>query len=538
MFKNREIRLFLIFTTLLISTNILCEVSAPKPCEETINQKKNSKQKWPEICNKYKNSVVQVLSFINVFNLSDPSKTGSEQFVGSGSGFFISDDGYMLTNFHVVNEAPVIKVRIPALGEQNFDAEIIGCNPKKDFALLKLSDSSLKTVKEFLKIDKLTYFDLGDSDKVVESDKVMTLGYPLGQRNLKSSIGNVSGRESLGETGECIQTTTPINPGNSGGPFVDETGKIVGIATLKILNTDGIAYFIPVNMIKIDLDTLYDKKVIKKPTLGIQFHSTTEETLKFLEVPNDGGVYICNVLEKSLAENAGLKKGDVIYTLNDLKVDRYGYIHPSWREAKLSIPDFIAHLKIGEIAKFKIYRNKQELEINIQIPDEEPFAIQSFYPWLEEAPDYERIGGIVVVQLTLNHISALAQAISQSGVGDYSAVLKYSKPKKRFTPRILITTIYPGSVASDVQFSVDDVIVKKVNGIKVKTIDDFRTAVLAGCKDNPDYLTIENEGGTFVALPVQKLIDEEDELTTKNYLDDSRLVAQLAEIYDKHTVTN
>jgi len=99
----------------------------------------DTKIKWPDICSKYKNSVVQIYSYVNVFNLSDPSKTGSEQYIVAGTGFFISDDGYLLTNFHVISEAPVVEVRFPALGDQSFEVKIVGCFPEKDFALLKIN---------------------------------------------------------------------------------------------------------------------------------------------------------------------------------------------------------------------------------------------------------------------------------------------------------------------------------------------------------------------------------------------------------------
>lgn len=511
-----------------LSTHIECrDAKKINELEQTANSQEkieSTKKSWADICEKYKNATVQIISFINVFNLNNPSKTGAERYAAFGSGFFIDKEGHLLTNYHVVDEAPVIKIRIPSLGDQNFDVDVekIGCYPQKDFALLKLTDESLNQIKTLLKVDELPFFELGDSDALNDSQKVMCLGFPLAQRNLKTSIGNISGRESLGDVGECAQTTAPINPGNSGGPFVDADGKVIGIATLKIPNADGIGYLIPINAIKVEMDNLKQGKLIKKVSLGVHIQPTTEDSLKYLGNPTDGGVYVTDVEPKSLADNVGIKKGDIIYEIDGLKIDRYGYITPSWREAKINLPDYLSQLKIESTVSVVIYRNGEKITYQPQLCNDERFAINEFYPWLENAPEYERIGGLVVVQLTLNHLM-------QNIKNDLHSALKYSKFKNRIKPRIVITQIYPDSVASDAKFQTDDSIIHKVNGYKVKTIDEFRQAVLDGCTENPEYLTIETKGGWFAAIPLKELIEEEEMVTQINYLEESELVKQVAE---------
>lgn len=486
----------------------------------------NVKVSWPEICTKYKNSVVQIYSYVNVFNLANPSKTGNKQYVICGTGFFISEDGYLLTNFHVIKEAPVVELRLPSAGDKGFEAENLGCYPEKDIALLKIKKSSLENLKKLLNIDKITPFELGDSDKLSEAQKVMCLGYPLGQKNLKISIGNISGRESMGTIGECAQTTTPINHGNSGGPFLNENGKVVGIATLKFENTDGIGYFIPINTVKTVLEDLQTKKILKKIQLGLSIQPTTEETLNYLGNPTDGGVYVFEVEAKSLAETSGLQKGDVIYEIDGFKIDRYGFISPSWREAKISIYDYIFQLKMGSNVSLTVYRNGKKLLIQAQLEDNDAFAIKEFHPWLEEAPDFERIGGIVVSQFTLNH---LQQFINNDCCT--KKMLKYTKPKHKLEPRIAISCVYPGSVALNYQLQDFNSIISKVNDIEVRTVQDFRDAVLKGNVQNSAYLTIETEDGCFAAIPLIDLVNEESMISQTNYLPESNLVNQLIQKY-------
>ena len=179
-----------------------------------------------------------------------------------GSGFFINEHGEILTNFHVIDQSIVTYIQIPSLGKDRFAVEFIGANPEKDFAKLRLTPEALEEIKQKLNVQTLPYLTLGDSDTLSEAQEIMALGYPLGAENLKVSIGRFAGREST-DIGECIQTTTPINLGNSGGPFLDYSGNVVGIATLKstAVDIEGIAYLIPINNITVMMAQLNNQNI-------------------------------------------------------------------------------------------------------------------------------------------------------------------------------------------------------------------------------------------------------------------------------------
>src|SRR5579862_396723 len=215
----RFTRYFLILSlvsgTILQATSfqeILQEIAVERANIPAYTQKtRGEKIDWSDICSNAKDAVVQIFSYTNEYPIFTPYKTPDRS--GScGTGFLISDDGYMLTNFHVIDQAVVICVQFPSLGKDNFQAELVGGCPDRDIALLRLMPHALNKVKALMGVESLPHLVLGDSDVLGHGDEVLVLGYPLGMENLKSSIGDYSGKESL-SIGECIQTSAPINPG-------------------------------------------------------------------------------------------------------------------------------------------------------------------------------------------------------------------------------------------------------------------------------------------------------------------------------------
>src|SRR5688572_13422874 len=148
-----------------------------------------SRQQWPAVCNKAKDAVVQVIAYTNAPQIFAPFRT-PERGGGRGSGFLISTDGYILTNYHVVDEAVFLCVRFPGIGKDIFQVELIGCCPDRDVALLRLAPEAIEKIKTLLNVETLPFLDLGYSDALDHGEQVLILGYPLGMENLKSSIGD------------------------------------------------------------------------------------------------------------------------------------------------------------------------------------------------------------------------------------------------------------------------------------------------------------------------------------------------------------
>lgn len=482
---------------------------------------RDSAQSWSSIINASRNAVVHVVSYLSKYPVYAPYQPPQPSGKVGGSGFFISSDGHLLTNFHVIDDAVKICIRIPSLGKEEFEVDLVGCCPQLDVALLKLSDKARKRMLDKLNVQELSYVSFGDSDAINESQKLMILGYPLNQDNLKSSIGICSGRT----TGDFIQTTAPMNPGNSGGPCFDRCGSVIGICVSKIadVTTEGVAYLIPINTVKAILSSLYNSRIIRPPYWGLVAIPTTMHILASLDNPVDGGLYVAEVKKGSLAEEHGVLKGDVIYEIDGKKIDYDGYINVPWHKDKVCVGDYLSRLEIGAVVSCVFYRDGERYETSVTLEPSDKFSIDWYYPWYQEPLDFEVFGAMVIVPMTMN----LLTLFDSSSVDD-SFLAKYRDPENRLEPRIIISIIFPTSQFEHVKTLRDgDRVIQKVNGQYVKTLSDFRAAVKQA--KGAEFLTIECEGGSFLAFPVTQLIEEELLLSRQYAYPLSSLVQELAQ---------
>ena len=221
--------------------------------------------------NKFDLTIVRVRVHKLDFNWLEPFNKNSS-YESIGTGFFINKEGYLLTNFHVVNKGIKVFIQIPQIGSKTYDCDIISVYPKLDIALLKVQD--YKTEK---------YLELGNSDKILKGQFALAIGYPLGQNKIKITSGIVSGIQD----GD-IQTDSPINKGNSGGPLLDKDNKVIGVNYAGYDDAQNIGYAIPVNYIKLVLDDMYKNNLINFPILGAIFNNTNELMFKLTKLCKEG----------------------------------------------------------------------------------------------------------------------------------------------------------------------------------------------------------------------------------------------------------
>lgn len=482
-------------------------------------QKIRATMQWRTIQKKAKNAVVQVFVDSAYFNWEEPYRA-PEQNRLRGSGFFINDKGYILTNFHVVDEATSIKIQMPSLGKERFIVDIVGVCPQVDIALLKVNDHALKKIKD--KIGEINFLSFGDSDTVVRTQELLSLGYPLGQEKLKSTSGIVSGRERLwGES--YIQITVPVNEGSSGGPMLNNAGRVVGMSTATITEAQNVGYIVPINDIKHIVKELYDKKLLRRPQLGCVFSMANDEMISYLGNPGKGGVYVVKAHKGSLIEKAGIKQGDMIYKINDYPIDRYGEVTVPWSEDTVQIGDLLSRFKEKEKIHLLLYRKGEKMEVNIDFVPTEPLPIRVIYPEFEQ-PDYEMFGGIIIMELRLNHIAHFKEK------NPY--LITYLSRKKQYKPKLLVTYIFPGSQAKQARTINAGTLIKKVNDKKVRTLKGLREALKGGLKQsdkntNERYLTLKSTKGFLTVLSLDKVLRDEDRLAKMYMYDKSKLYENL-----------
>lgn len=474
---------------------------------------------WLDVQRQVKDTVIQVFSQVCDFNWLEPYKT-PEQGEGRGSGFFINENGDIITNYHVVAQASAVQVQIPTFGHEQFDVKIIGVSPDRDIALLTLTKEAKEKIIK--KLGKIPYLTLGDSDKILRSQEVLALGYPLGQTRLKSTLGIVSGRERLGIFG-YIQITAALNHGNSGGPALNSNGEVIGINARGVLDAQNVGYIIPIDEVKSALKDLYKVELLRRPTLGCLFTIASSELVSYLGNPGDGGWFIAKVFDNTLLKSVGVQENDMLYEINGYKVDMYGDLNVPWSEDKVNLLEVLNRLKIGDDVHLVVYRKGVRKIFNFKLEHKYLPKVRVIYSEFEkEATDYEVIGGMVVMQLNLNHVGLLISRAPEKAA-DLS---RYSKIEQQQEAGLIITHILPNSQAYKSQILQPGEIITEINDTPVTTLKEYREAIKKSKKSR--FLTIRTDDKYYCVLSVDKMVKEEDQLVSRFFYKKSKLLNEIA----------
>ena len=269
--------------------------------------------------------------------------------VGSGSGVIIREDGYIVTNNHVIDGATKIEVTLNS--NQTYQATLVGTDPATDVALLKIDATGLPIIP------------FGDSDKLRLGEWVIAIGSPYDLRStITAGIVSAKGRSMPNYSGEFkiesfIQTDAAVNPGNSGGALVDRAGNLVGINTAIYSQTgsySGYSFAVPVNIVKKIAYDLMDFGSVKRAVLGIKMQPIDDKIAEELKLSSRNGVYISEVSASSAADEAGLKAGDIILAMDSTKVNTT----PSVQEA-------VSRYSPGDSAVITILRDGKEKKVEV-----------------------------------------------------------------------------------------------------------------------------------------------------------------------------
>ncbi len=283
--------------------------------------------------------------------------------VAKGSGIIISEDGYILTNNHVINSSSsssnyfyeiekATKVTVKLYNDDTeYTGEIIGTDSQTDLAVIKIDK------------DGLTPAELGDSSSVQVGEFAMAIGSPLGLDNsVTAGIVSAVNREVLDDDGNkyvAIQTDAAINSGNSGGALVNSKGQVIGINTLKLSGTgvEGVGFAIPINSTKDIYEQLIQYSKVKRPYIGIGGIDLDEETAKANNLVV--GVYVKTIEDFSAGEKAGLRIGDVIIEAEGTKITTMDELNEIKNKKQ-----------IGDTLKLKVYRDGKEKEITVTLQEQ------------------------------------------------------------------------------------------------------------------------------------------------------------------------
>lgn len=369
-----------------------------------------------------------------------------------GSGVIVNSKGYILTNNHVIKEADEIKVTL--LDGRTFKGKIVGADPKTDLALIKVDAK-----------DSLPIARLGDSDEVKIGSWAIAIGNPFGlDHTMTVGVISAKGRAiGVAEYEDLIQTDASINPGNSGGPLVNIRGEVIAINTAIVAGGQGIGFAIPINMAKKIIDDLIEHGKVIRAWLGVYIQEITPELAeKFKGAEAKKGVLISMVMSDSPAEKAGLKRGDII-----LSVDGKNVSTPSELQKE------ILKRKFGQKVRLEILREGRIITVDIELSQlketKELVESETTVSWR----------GMTVQTLTPELARHFGLSTGEKGV--------------------LISEVTPGSLAHKTQLHRGDLI-KEINHHQIAELSDFKNAVKKLSEGDDAMLVIKRQQVTFFVI--------------------------------------
>jgi len=381
-----------------------------------------------------------------------PRMPRSQRQSALGSGVIVSGDGYILTNFHVIDGAD--DVRVEMTDGRTLAAKVVGSDKPSDLAVLKINATDLHPLA------------LGNSDAVQVGDVVLAVGNPMGiGQTVTMGIISAKGRSTgVGDGGyeDFLQTDAPINHGNSGGALVNTKGELVGINSQILSTSDGnigIGFAIPANMAHHVMDELRQGGRVRRAQLGVTVQPVTSDMAESLGLKQVGGAIVSSVASGSAAERAGMMQGDVIMSFNGQQVHDTN-----------SLRNHVAAAEPGSNATVVIQRNGSEKTLTMKLGEAD--SNKAGARDAEGAADDKTALGVSVAPLTPDLAARLGAPKNAHG--------------------LLVQEVSPDGRAADAGLQSGDVI-EQVNRQPVQSVDELRTAMKnAGTK--PVLLLINRQG--------------------------------------------
>lgn len=489
-----------------------------------------------DVQKKLRLSVVQIMSTQGIFKIAEPYRT-PEIKESRGSGFFITRDGHIITNAHVVASALTVSVRAES-SAKTYKAQIIAICHAKDIALLKIASEALDELK-------FNVVEFGDDQKLIQTQPCIAVGYPLGREQVKFTTGTISGYESLAEEGEqksqsYIQVDLALNSGNSGGPLVTFDGKVVGInsAGIPSMLAQNTNYAIPARVVLSILREMFAREgesspIIEPPTLGVSLHRITKHHFYLAGVDDEKdmvGMRVREIFPECIFVNTkrgSIAVGDIMQYIdyadpyNDpqtfnietyrnnvcercnapvdtyIEITSYGNIKirrksddresDFTRNRKVSLQEVMDTIPIDTMLTVQVLRPDAGIgELNAPFRNDEKSPVKTLYPGFDKL-EYVLFGGAVWIPLSNNVIEAIGQT---------KYLCKFLKFSSRTGARVMLARIFPDSEMYEINSFESTEILEMVNQEQIQTLDDLKQILLRA----DDFVVLSTSSGRQIVL--------------------------------------
>ncbi|HYA88270.1 MAG TPA: DegQ family serine endoprotease [Nitrospirota bacterium] len=358
-----------------------------------------------------------------------------------GSGVIVSEDGYIITNNHVIEKAQEIKVLL--LNKKDYNAKLVGADPKTDIAIIKIDAKGLPALP------------WGDSNKLRVGEIVFAIGNPFGlNQTVTMGIISAVGRANVGiaDYEDFIQTDAAINPGNSGGALINARGELIGINTAILSRTggyQGIGFAVPSSMARQVMDSLVKYKKVVRGWLGVSIQEVTSDLAEEFGVKDLKGALVSGVMKGSPAEKAGIKQGDVILQYNGKDVEDTGHLR-----------NMVSQTPINMAIKIKVLRQKKEIVLDVVIAELPKKMAEELTRNEEQGnamneEESAALAGLVVRQLTPDLAQRFGLDENEKG--------------------IVVVRVEGGSRMAEAGIKAGDIILQ-INQKNIATIEDYKKA--------------------------------------------------------------
>ncbi len=381
---------------------------------------------------------------------------------GLGSGVIVTEDGYILTNNHVIQGADKLIVQLS--DESEYEAKVIGSDPASDLAVIKITDEK----KKFAKVP------FGDSDKIRIGEWVVAVGSPFGlYKTVTTGIVSAKGRKNTGIStyGNFIQTDAAINPGNSGGPLVNLHGELVGINTAIYSRTggyQGIGFAIPVALAQTVMQDLIKDGEVTRGWLGVSIQPVTEDMASALGLKSRKGALIGDVLPDGPAAKAGMKRGDVITKIANNEIDDVN-----------DLLNRVAALRPGTTVEVTVHRDGKSRGLKTKIEKREAEKSAT-----SRGADPEPTG--------LSSLGMEATELTEASARRYGV-------ETELKAGLLVTQVTPGGPAVEAGLRSGDIVVE-ANRKPVKSAAELKKALEGVKKGEKALILINRSGNTFYGV--------------------------------------
>jgi Do/DeqQ family serine protease len=411
-----------------------------------------SPKNYPNITNVNEFTDAAFKSTPAVVHIKSPGKdkSNNELFdlgsMSSGSGVIVSVDGYIITNNHVIDGAKEVKVTLN--DKRTYNAKVIGTDPTTDLAVIKIKEKELGS-------RKLQALEYGNSDIVEVGQWVLAVGNPF---NLTSTVtaGIVSAKgrnidilEGTYSVESFIQTDAVVNPGNSGGALIDTEGNLIGINTAIITRSgryEGYSFAVPVNLARKVAKDLIEFGTVQRGFMGVTIKDITNQMFEDYNLSSMDGVYLDKVNSGGAAEESGLKKGDIITFVNEVRV-----------KSSPELQEQVALFRPGQKVKVIYLRNGKEFEIEVK---------------LKNASN----GTDLDVQPIKSRFTNKETLLSEMGI-EIRQLTDAEKRKLKTKRGLIVTSIRPGSIISKTNME-KGFIITSVNKTDIQSVEEFIDLVM------------------------------------------------------------